>query len=119
MVKVTYWSRDNRYRLSIDGHAGYKAAGEDIVCAGVSAIAYSLMGYLELNRDKTSLLDITYDNGRVNACCCGNDIIGAAFQMAITGLEMIAESYPQNVSVNILSSATGGDTSEQTMRKGQ
>lgn len=118
MVKVTYQSRDNKYRLSIDGHAGYKPAGEDIVCAGVSAIAYSLMGYLELNKDKTSFLDIRHDNGRVYTCCCGTDTIGAAFQMAITGLEMIAASYPQNVSVTILS-ATGGDTSEQTMRKGQ
>ena len=111
MVKVTYRNKDNEYRLSIAGHAGYRQAGEDIVCSAVSALSYALMGYLELNKEKTAHLTMKHESGSVYISCIGNEIIGAAFQMAITGFEMIAEGYPQNVSVDILS-ATGGDTSE-------
>lgn len=118
MVKASYESRDGYYRLALDGHADYKAAGEDIVCAGISALVYALMGFLEINRDKTSHQHIEYESGKVRIFAVGNEIIGGAFQMALTGLEMIANGYPKHLSVNI-TSATGGDTSEQTMRKGQ
>ena len=35
-------------RIAIDGHAGYAPAGQDIVCAAVSALACTLAGNLDL-----------------------------------------------------------------------
>ena len=46
MTTAWYWRKGGRHHLHISGHAGYAAPGEDIVCAGISAIGYALMGYL-------------------------------------------------------------------------
>lgn len=40
MVHITYW-RDG-FRLTAKGHAGAGAPGQDVVCAGVSALALTL-----------------------------------------------------------------------------
>lgn len=39
--------------ITIKGHAGYAAAGQDIVCAGVSALTQTMVkGILDLTEDK-------------------------------------------------------------------
>ena len=39
--------------IEINGHAGYAEAGQDIVCAGVTALAQTLIGSIEaLTRDE-------------------------------------------------------------------
>ena len=39
--------------IEISGHAGYAETGKDIVCAGVTALAQTLIGSIEdLTRDK-------------------------------------------------------------------
>ena len=117
MVKVRYRSGEGRYELSLKGHAGAGAYGCDIICAGVSAITYALMGYLELTRKEASCLDINYAEGDVTILCEGHRECGSAFQMAITGYEMIADKYPQYISVDILSADRSGDTRNRARRK--
>ena len=45
MVTVTSKNEKNRYEWEIKGHAGFKP-GNDIVCAAVSAITYTLVQML-------------------------------------------------------------------------
>ena len=40
MIRVRF----EENRLTVCGHAGYAARGEDIVCAAVSALVYALIG---------------------------------------------------------------------------
>ena len=42
MIRVRF----EENRLTVCGHAGYAARGEDIVCAAVSALVYALIGDL-------------------------------------------------------------------------
>ena len=48
MITVSLYKKNNNYyKLLIKGHANYAKHGNDIVCAAVSALSYSL--YLGLN----------------------------------------------------------------------
>lgn len=47
MIKARIY-RDNQGNISgfeISGHAGYAESGSDIICAAVSAVAYTAIGY--------------------------------------------------------------------------
>ena len=39
--------KHHNYGMTIEGHAGYADAGQDIVCAGVSAIVQTLIQSVE------------------------------------------------------------------------
>ncbi len=49
MIKVRVEREKDRFirKLTLSGHAGYAPYGSDIVCAAVSAIAYTAAGGLE------------------------------------------------------------------------
>lgn len=48
MITITFFKRQGLLRgFDSSGHAGYADAGDDIVCAGVSAILYAVANTLE------------------------------------------------------------------------
>ena len=80
MIEARYDS--DELILSLTGHAGYAPIGQDIVCAGVSTLVYTL----------------------INSCCC--EITGdsvrvkdnrAVFDAVILGLDMISKKFPKNL----------------------
>ena len=84
--------------LTIKGHAEYAAIGKDIVCAGVSVLAQTLIQSLEeLTTDKIKYdispgwVDIKHGNlsGR------GQLLMDSFF----IGVQMIADEYPDNVKI--------------------
>lgn len=77
--------------LEVQGHAGWGPRGQDIVCAGASALVYALAGYLEETGD---LLGCRLEPGY--ALVQGR---GEAFRVAEKGLRMLAEAYPGAVEV--------------------
>ena len=85
--------------LRITGHAQY-SAGNDIVCAGVSAIAYAFLGYLQnfpLYEAKES--PCANEQGLFVRIYTTDPGILAAYEMAVIGLMQIAAKYPDNVCV--------------------
>lgn len=85
--------------LTIKGHANYAAPGKDIVCAGVSVLAQTLIAAIEdLTAD-----EIQYDiqPGTVNI---KHGDLSKDAQLLINsffiGVEMIANEYPDNVRVS-------------------
>ena len=50
IAKIFRNSRGNISGFEIKGHAGYADAGSDIICAAVSAIAYTAIGYFSENK---------------------------------------------------------------------
>lgn len=89
-----------RNTLTVIGHAGYAPHGSDIVCAGVSAITFALIGYLSNRADDPC---VSVENGEVLVSCNGED---NAFEMALTGYKQHSEKYPQYVEVH--TAAQGG-----------
>ena len=100
MMTIRYVKKGYAHRLSIAGHAGYAENGSDIVCAGVSAIAYALLGFLENDDDVVYEDEPICEEGRLEIDCRGGDRANAAFDMAMIGLLQIAEQYPRCVSVD-------------------
>ena len=108
MTYVEYVRDKDGHRLHIDGHAGYDSTGCDIVCAGVSAVCFALLGFLENFAADTS--DYTYMSGQCIVTSCSDYRVDAAFDMAVLGLMQIAHKYPDYVNIHI--SAPGGDSRE-------
>ena len=71
------------------GHAGYAPAGQDIVCAAVSALMYALAGYLE-ETGQAARSDIRRGYADVE----GAQGCGAAFALVRCGMEQLAAAYP-------------------------
>ena len=104
MINITYMQRGNSHLLQIYGHANYDSSGRDIVCAAVSAIAYTLFGFLENHKGEAdSISGPQAESGNFYVLCSGGPYISMAFEMALIGLAQIANAYPRNVSLSVSS----------------
>ena len=103
MIHIRYQRRRGGHRLEITGHAQHGPAGQDIVCAGVSAISWALLGYLD---GRGLLEDAWADKGAMLLYIRDGDRAQAAIEMAMTGYQQLKEKYPQNVEV--IYAAQGG-----------
>lgn len=84
--------------ITVSGHAGYAPAGQDIVCAGVSALTQTLIGSIEdLTSDKikckisSGRVDIEYGNLSEKS----RTLVDSFF----IGVLRIADEYPNNVRI--------------------
>ena len=102
MIRVNYLREGDTHKLSVQGHAGWSQHGNDIVCAGVSAISFALMGYL--HNAGSDIAEAQADSGNLYVECSGD--VAGAFDMAMVGYLQIARKYPQCVDVYI--AAHGG-----------
>ena len=107
MTRIDYWKdgATGTHYLSVIGHANWAGAGNDIVCAALSAVSYTLLGFLLNAEADTEELSQETESGRVVILCKGNQRIDTAFEMALIGYLQIEKQYPHHVCVN---AATGG-----------
>lgn len=108
MITVIYANEDC-HRLKIEGHAGYDRSGRDIICAAVSAITFSLLGWLE--SDGGAIYEDTpvMESGKTVIACRGDDRLDAAFDMALIGYLQIERQYPDYIKVIIPDDITVND----------
>ena len=81
-------------RLVVQGHAGYGPAGQDIVCAAVSALVYALAGVLQ---EKGQLARGDIREGYADITGAGD--CAREFALVRCGLEMLAGQYPESVEI--------------------
>lgn len=107
MIQVQYMAEPeiDRYQLVVSGHAGYAERGKDIVCAGVSALVYTLIAranrYASVNLADVSIEDDP-DGGMSIEIYADDAVHTAAREMFSTvrcGLKALADKYPQYVCV--------------------
>lgn len=83
----------------MEGHAGYNP-GNDVVCAGASAIAYALAGYLHnCGGHLWTIVREKLDSGDLELCCTGDEMVGEVYRMALIGLLQLEAAYPGHVRV--------------------
>ena len=99
MIHIHYHRGGSRHHIHITGHAGYAPAGSDIVCAGVSALSFALLGHL---RQTGTAAEAACRKGELTLRCDRYDETDVAFDMALTGYQLIAKTYPQYVEVDIM-----------------
>ena len=95
MIHITAYPN----RIRFEGHAGYDAAGRDIVCAAVSALYYTLAENLKSRPGFVCRQD---ERGAELRCPGAAEAIG----FVLRGLRAIAETYPDYVRVE---KGEGGD----------
>lgn len=111
MINIVYLRDGQSHDLRICGHADYSVHGDDIVCAGVSAITYTLLGYL-LNSGDAQDIQHQTESGDCFITCHGGEKAEVAFDMAVTGYLMVANTYPDNVTISM--PRLEADSQEQT-----
>lgn len=128
MIKAEIGFSDRDYTVNITGHAGYAPKGQDIVCAGVSALSSAFLESLItiIGSDYADGLFVETGDGLF---CLGirgiknaesEDIVKTLVFMLKTGLEQIERQYPDYIKFNMFSYPEKGydnDTSEQTMNE--
>ena len=90
MIRVRF----EENRLTVCGHAGYAARGEDIVCAAASALVFALIGSL---RQEENLREVVIRPGYVTAAAKGP--CREELELVRCGLAQLAAQYPQCVEV--------------------
>lgn len=95
MIRVNYYPQEPR--LLVSGHAGYAPLGEDIVCAGISALYCTLRmheGVVEVQGRYPPMEE------RRCALCAEADRwqeLKPLFDMIAMGMRDIAQRYPEHV----------------------
>ena len=120
MTKITYSIKGPVFSLKAEGHAGGAPRGQNIICAGVSAITMALLNIL-LNDDAEDRAEvdtrysINEEKGILAirsrpalAAKFDRVKVKAYFKMAVIGLQALAQEYPEEITVEEEKS-NGGD----------
>lgn len=94
MTRFAYTCRGGRCVLRVDGHAGF-CPGQDIVCAGASALVCALAGALDGLGAQGAQRMLRAGHAAIAADDRAD--VRAAFTVAVTGLRQLAAAYPGHV----------------------
>ena len=124
MIDVTVLDLNDGFHADVSGHAGFAPKGQDIVCAGVSALSDALVRMIELYRPELNSIKLNINEGWLSLAVeslSGMTLkaMEAAFMMFYFGVKGIADEYPEHVRIAYYEYSEKGfvnkDTSEQTM----
>lgn len=97
MTRVTYWPEE--FRLRAEGHAGAGKPGEDLVCAAITALFWTLAAaaeeipeyrlQLHENEAKAEFELRCYPDEEQESTC------GEMFRTIVAGLTSLEEEYPE------------------------
>ena len=106
MVEITYHRKYNR--LTAQGHAYSGEEGHDLVCAAVSALMLTMAGNVSVLSREQSVREpiISLGKGDAEVSCkpirkMGN-IVTLMFDTVCTGLQMLADQYPEYISYKVM-----------------
>ena len=99
MILINQKEEKGKITISLSGHAGYAPRGQDIVCAGVSALFFCLIESLsqisnckikEIKENDLETLELTNNdyNSRV------------LIQSFMIGCMLLANTYPDNIKID-------------------
>ena len=100
MTKISIERQGDTYTVILEGHAGFKEAGKDIVCAGISALACTLINCLENLKEKERVEEFEYieKDGMLKVTFTGDSTeLLATLETIEIGFMMMAENYPKNI----------------------
>ena len=103
MVSVDFFKDNMGFQaMDLNGHANYNP-GQDIVCAGISALAFALVGTLRNVRD-ISFRRCTVVNGvqvEIEPFIEPEDraITDTVFKTILVGLRQIEKKYPDHIEI--------------------
>ena len=106
MIKVTY--HRNFHQVTVEGHANSGEPGHDLVCAGVSALTYTLAANVAHLADNghVRIDEVELKEGKAVIGCNPRSRVKSTvrlvYQTVCVGFEILAHDYPQYISYEIL-----------------
>ena len=100
MTNITTKETDKHVTVDIVGHAGYAEQGKDIVCAGVSTLAYTLIN--NLDRENCGIKYSIKDGEMHIEFNLVSEKIKNIFETINLGFSMLCGNYPENISIKNL-----------------
>ena len=97
MIRIYADKTPRDCEIRIRGHANF-SENNDIVCAAVSALYYTLTEFLE-KEAPFSVTEKREDKGKAVLRFVSNYRLDGAFSAILTGLELIASEFPKNVKI--------------------
>ena len=93
--------------VEVSGHANTAPFGQDLVCAAVSTLTYTLINYIKEHSDMFRVKDITADTpGYVYIVAIPHsedkEKWGWVFEVIKIGYEMVAEEFAESVTVTYI-----------------
>lgn len=103
MICIKISDDDDKFKMMIVGHACYAPKGQDIVCASVSTLAFTLISMLEYKSDCILDYEFEADSGLMNISFRHKNKLELQpiLDTVICGFNLIAESNPDYVSVSL------------------
>ena len=109
MTRVNFSFTKHIFTAEFDGHAGFAAAGADVVCAAASVLGYTLLQ--RLIDQKPRLRDVCYEieDGHLCISVAYDDItlIAETVKTISTGLRMLEREYPSHIKIFFKKEKTG------------
>lgn len=99
MIRAKFEKKADMHNITVKGHAGFAPCGQDIVCSGVSAVVFGLIGFIDNNSEHIQEKKIHFSDGDFDLFIIGDEKIEAGVEFALISISQIAEKYPENVKV--------------------
>lgn len=106
MVNIKYVRRDTSFLLQAAGHACAGPKGQDLVCCGVSVLIHTIAQRVLDFYTEGMLQEFPETTLSPSGSCVAAKalpetlhLIEQAFAVILTGLRMLAEQYPQCVTI--------------------
>ncbi len=103
MTHITVYEKKDIYLgVCVDGHSGYAEAGEDIVCAGISALTLNFINSVEQLTEEKFTLQENQSTGRINFRFVKTPDRDAQLFMKslVLGLEALEKEYTDFISLD-------------------
>ena len=101
MTTISYDEGD--WRLRLEGHAEATADGIDPVCAGASALGWTLVEAATNREDYNAKLLIEPERALIDVKCSptreSRKACRQMYEIILGGLTLLAEAYPDNVRI--------------------
>lgn len=101
MITAYYTRTDKKIELDVSGHAGAGKKGEDIICAGVSALMDTLEAVAELDKWQAEI-ERGEGKSRVTVRDTQDSRKLAVFDAIFTGIDVMSEQFPEFVTCEML-----------------
>ena len=92
-----------RMELTAEGHAGGGPKGQDIICAGISALAMALLNQLIEETGELTEWSENAEEGRIririDPPVCIEDRIRDYYRVIMTGMKAWEQAFPENISI--------------------
>lgn len=102
MTEIKIWQDEPDHHISIRGHSGFNIQGKDIVCAGISTLAFTLLNQLSTMEDRHEGVHLSYQitDGGMHIIFSGDEKkISLLESLVVTGFLMLEENFPENLRV--------------------